>query len=97
MILLSLTQDVQISPGADGRHAAAAQDRLALVVSGVAHHRTEDGQPAVEVAQAAGHHDAVLTPCDAQLDERPASDKSRAGRSGLKTYLSDDHFKRTFS
>lgn len=63
---------MQISPGADRGHAAAAENGLALVVSGVAHQRAEDGQPAVEVAQTAVHQHAVLTPRDAQLDERPA-------------------------
>lgn len=67
-----LTQYVQIRPGADGGDAAAAEDGLALVVAGIAHHGTEDGQPAVEVTQTAGHQHAVLTPRDAQLDERPA-------------------------
>lgn len=67
-----LTQYVQIRPGADGGDAAAAEDGLALVVAGVAHDGTEDGQPAVEVTQTAGHQHAVLTPRDAQLDERPA-------------------------
>lgn len=68
---LVLTLHVQISPGADRRHAAAAEDGLALVVAGVAHHGAEDGQPAVEVAQSAVHQHAVLAPCDAQLDKRP--------------------------
>ena len=66
------TVNVQKSPGADGRHAAAAEDGLALVEAGVAERRAEDGQPAVEVAQAGGHGRAVLPPGDAQLDERPA-------------------------
>lgn len=62
---------MQISSSADRGHAAAAEDGLTLVVASVAHHRTEDGQPAVEVAQTAGHQHAVLTPRDAQLDKRP--------------------------
>lgn len=62
---------MQISPGTDWRHAAAAEDGLALVEAGIAHHRAEDGQPAVEVAQAARHQHAILTPRDAQLDKRP--------------------------
>lgn len=40
---------MQIRPGADGGDAAAAEDGLTLVVSGIAHDGTEDGQPAVEV------------------------------------------------
>lgn len=70
--MLILTQHVQVGPGAHWGHAAAAQDGLALVVAGVAQHRAENGQPAIEVAQAAAHQHAVLTPRDAQLDERPA-------------------------
>lgn len=62
---------MQISPGTDWRHAAAAEDGLALVEAGIANHRAEDGQPAVEVAQAARHQHAILTPRDAQLDKRP--------------------------
>lgn len=68
-----LTLHVQVGPGADGRHAAAAEDGLALVVAGVAQNRAQDRQPAVEVAQAAAHRHAVLTPCDAELDERPGA------------------------
>lgn len=40
---LKPTVNVQVGPGADGRHAAAAQDGLALVEAGVAHRRPEDG------------------------------------------------------
>lgn len=61
---------MQISPGIDWRHAAAAEDGLTLVVAGIAHQGTEDGQPAVKVTQTAAHQHAVLTPCDAQLDQR---------------------------
>lgn len=68
---ICLTLHVQVGPSADWRHAAAAEDGLALVVAGVAQRRAEDHQPAVEVAQAAGHRHAVLAPRDAELDERP--------------------------
>jgi len=57
-----LTQYMHIRPSADRGHTAAAEYSLALVEAGVAHHGAEDGQPAVEVAQAAGHQHAVLTP-----------------------------------
>lgn len=67
---------MQISPAADWRHAAAAEDGLALVEAGVAHQGVDDGQPAVEVAQTARHQHAVLTPRDTQLDERP-TERSR--------------------
>lgn len=81
-----------MSPGADWGDAAAAENGLALVEAGVAHHGTEDGQPAVEVAQTAGHQHAILTPRDTQLDERPTkpggeNDFGSATNSGSKGFL----------
>lgn len=62
------TLHVQVGPSADRRHAAAAEDGLALVVASVTQRWTEDRQPAVEVTKAAAHRHAVLAPCDAKLD-----------------------------
>lgn len=73
-VQILLTQYMQISRGADWRHTAAAENGLTLVVSRVTHHRTEDGQPAVEIAKTAVHQQTIFTPGDAQLDERPAED-----------------------
>lgn len=53
---------MKICPGADRGHAAAAENGLAFIEAGVAHHRAEDGQSAVEVAQTAAHQHAVFTP-----------------------------------
>lgn len=66
---------MQISPSTDWRHTAAAENGLTLIVAGITHNRTEDGQPAVEVAQTAGHQHTVLTPRDAQFDERSTEEK----------------------
>lgn len=59
------TKYMQISSGADWRHAAATEGGLAFVVATIAHHRAEDGQSALEITQTAGHQHAVFTPCNA--------------------------------
>lgn len=66
---------MQISPGTDWRHTAAAENGLTLIVARVTHHRTENSKPAVKVAQTAGHQHAVLTPRDTQLDKRSTEEK----------------------
>lgn len=54
-----------MGPGADRWHAAAAENGLTLVEAGVAHHWTQDGQSAVEVAQTTVDQGTVLPPRDA--------------------------------
>lgn len=66
-----LTLHVQVGSSTDWRHTAAAEDSLTLVVASVTQRRTEDRQPAVEVAKAAAHRNAVLAPRDAKLDQWP--------------------------
>ena len=72
-----MTLYVEVGSGADGGHAAAAEHRLALVESRVAHHRAQHGQAAVVVAQTAGDQHPVLPPGDAQLDQRSGEGETR--------------------
>lgn len=62
---------MKVGTSADRRHAAAAENGFTFVESGVTHHWTEDGEPAVEVTQTAAHQHTVFTPGDAQLYKRP--------------------------
>lgn len=76
------------SSGGDGRDAAAAERRLALVVAAVAHRGQADDQPAAEVTDARADHHAVPLPCDAHFDERSAGDiKKREGGQAMGSRL----------
>lgn len=57
-----LTKHMKIGTSTDRRHTAAAKNSLTFIESGVAHHWTEDGQPAVVVAQTTAHQHAIFTP-----------------------------------
>ena len=72
------TKYMQIGPSTDWRHTAAAENGLALVEAGIAHHRAEDGQSTVEIAQTAGHQYTILTPWDAQLDKRSTHERTQS-------------------
>lgn len=68
------------SSGADGRGAAAAERRLALVVAAVADRRQADDQPAAEVTDAGVDHRPVLPPRDAHFDERSGGGEMKGRR-----------------
>lgn len=76
----TVTENVEEGSGADGRGAAAAERRLALVVAAVADRGQADDQPAAEVTDACVDHHPVLPPRDAHLDERSGGGEMKGRR-----------------
>ena len=69
---------MQEGPGGDGGDAAAAERRLALVVTAVDHRRQTDDQPAAEIPDPRADHRPVLPPSDAHFDERSGGEREKS-------------------